>query len=404
MKVLHITTIDTGGAFKAAYRLHKSLQLQGMESEILVRTKLNPKSEVEEAFKNPVGAFASKGKNAINMLFSEGEITFDRFGTDLSRHPLGREASILVLHWINSFLSYKDIEKLGQLGKPMIWIMHDMWLFTGGCHVDGYCGKYDRGCGNCPLIPGEKEADLSRRNFILKTELLKKLNVTVIGPSKWIVEQAGRSGILQGKKIIHIANTLDTALFSPVSDREKFRRKYGIAQDKKVVLFGAADNGTENENKGFRFLRRAFQYLEADKYTLLIFGNTAQNLDLPEELEVIRAGYVTEEDKMAELYNAADVLVNPSSQESFGYTVCEAMACGTPAVGFPIGGIKEQIVHKENGYLARYHDPEDLAEGIKYCIEHRDSLGAKAHQAAQGYSYENIGRAYKKIIDGCWAS
>ena len=207
MKVLHITTIDTGGAYKAAYRLHKSLQLQGVESEILVRTKLNPESEVEEAFRNPVGAFVSKGKNAINMLFSKGEITFDRFGTDLSKHPLVREASILVLHWINSFLSYKDIEKLGQLGKPMIWIMHDMWLFTGGCHVDGYCGKYNRGCGNCPLIPGEKEADLSRRNFILKTELLRKLNVTVIGPSKWIVAQAGRSGILQGKKIIHIANT-----------------------------------------------------------------------------------------------------------------------------------------------------------------------------------------------------
>lgn len=399
MEILHITTIDTGGAYKAAYRLHKSLQLQGVESEILVRTKLNPKSEVEEAFRNPVGTFVSKGKNAINMLFSKGEITFDRFGTDLSRHPLVREAPILVLHWINSFLSYKDIEKLGQLGKPMIWIMHDMWLFTGGCHVDGYCGKYDRGCGNCPLIPGEKEADLSRRNFILKTELLRKLNVTVIGPSKWIVEQAGRSGILQGKKIIHIANTLDTALFSPVQDREKLRRKYGITQDKKVILFGAADNGTENENKGFRFLRQAFQYLEADKYTLLIFGNTAQNLDLPEELEVIRAGYVTEEDKMAELYNTADVLVNPSSQESFGYTVCEAMACGTPAVGFPIGGIKEQIIHKENGYLARYHDPEDLAEGIKYCIEHRDSLGVKAYQAAQGYSYENIGKIYQEVLN-----
>lgn len=211
---------------------------------------------------------------------------------------------------------------------------------------------------------------------------------------------AGRSSILQGKKIIHIANTLNTVLFSPISDREKLRRKHRIAQDKKVILFGAADNGTENENKGFSFLRRAFQYLEADKYTLLIFGNTAQNLDLPGELEVIRAGYVTEEDKMAELYNAADVLVNPSSQESFGYTVCEAMACGTPAVGFQIGGIKEQIVHKENGYLARYHDSEDLAEGIKYCIEHRDSLGVKAYQAAQRYSYKYIGERYKEVIMG----
>ena len=95
MKVLHITTIDTGGAYKAAYRLHKSLQLQEVESEILVRTKLNQESEVKEAFGNPVGAFVSNGKNAINMLFSKGEITFDRFGTDLARHPLAWEADDL---------------------------------------------------------------------------------------------------------------------------------------------------------------------------------------------------------------------------------------------------------------------------------------------------------------------
>lgn len=398
MKVLHIATIDTGGAYKAAYRLHKSLRLQGVDSAIMVRTKLNPASEAEEAFNHPIGAFVSKTKNAVNMFFTKGEITFDRFGTDLSGHPLVREASVLVLHWINSFLSYKDIEKLGQLGKPIIWVMHDMWLFTGGCHVDGYCGKYDRGCGNCPLIPGEKEEDLSSRNFLMKAELLSKLNVTVVGPSEWIVEQAGKSGILRGKKIVHIANTLDTALFSPNPDREKLREKYGIGLGKKVILFGAADNGTENRNKGFRFLRDSFQYLELEQYVLLIFGNTGQNLDLPDKLEIMKAGYVAREDKMAELYNVADVLVNPSSQESFGYTVCEAMACGTPAVGFPIGGIKEQISHKENGYLAKYHDAEDLAAGIRYCVEYRKTLGERAYQSAQRYSYVQIGMIYQRML------
>lgn len=402
MKVLHITTIDTGGAYKAAYRLHESLMLQGVESKILVRTKLNPMSEVEEAFGNPIEAFLSKGRNGINMLFSKGDITFDKFGTDLSKHPSVRETDILVLHWINSFLSYKDIAKLGELGKPIIWVMHDMWLFTGGCHVDGYCGKYGKGCGNCPLIPGEQEEDLSRLNFLKKTEMMRKLNVTIIGPSEWIIGQAGKSDILRGKKIISIANTLDTTLFHPISDKENLRRKYGIRQDKKVILFGAADNGTENENKGFRFLREAFRYLEVDKYVLLIFGNTGQSLNLPEELEVIKAGYVAEEEKMVELYNVADVLVNPSSQESFGYTVCEAMACGTPAVGFPIGGIKEQISHKENGYLAKYHDAEDLAVGIGYCADHRDVLGDKACLAAQRYSYKRIGSRYREVTDACF--
>lgn len=398
MRVLHITTIDTGGAYKAAHRLHESLRLQGIESTVLVRTRLNPVSEVEEAFNHPVQALISKGKNVVNMFYAKGEIAFDRFGTDLSRHPLVREASVLVLHWINSFLAYKDIEELGKLGKPLFWIMHDMWLFTGGCHVDGYCGRYAAGCGSCPLIPGEAEADLSRRNYLMKTELLKKLKVTVIGPSKWIVVQAGRSDILRGKRIVHIANALDTELFAPAMDREKLREKYGIRQDKKVILFGAADNGTENENKGFRFLRDAVRYLNAEQYVLLVVGNAAQNLGLPDKLEVMRTGYVSQEKEMAELYNVADVLVNPSSQESFGYTVCEAMACGTPAVGFPIGGIKEQISHKENGYLAKYHDAKDLAAGIRYCVEHREILGGSAHQSAQKYSYRYIGADYIKVI------
>lgn len=399
MNVLHITTIDTGGAFKAAYRLHESLQLQGIESKLLVRTKLNPASEVEETFTNLVESVLSKGKNGINMLFSKGDIVFDKFGTDVSKHRLVQESTVIVLHWINSFLSCKDIEKLGELRKPIIWVMHDMWLFTGGCHVDGYCGKYAGRCGNCPLISGEKENDLSRKNFLRKMEMMKKLNVTIIGPSEWIVEQAKKSEILRGKEVVHIANTLNTNIFHPLFDRENIRRRYGISSNKKVILFGAADNGTENENKGFKYLREAFQYLPVEKYVLLIFGNTGKNLNLPEQLEVVKVGYVSEEEKMVELYNASDVLVNPSNQESFGYTVCEAMACGTPAVGFPIGGIKEQIQHRENGYLAKYHDVEDLAAGIGYCAENREVLSENACRWAQKYSYGKIGREYKKFTE-----
>ena len=225
MKILHITTVDTGGAYKAAFRLHESLKQQGIESKILVRTKLYPTSAVEEAFRNPIESFLSKGKNGINMLLSNGDIMNDKFGTDLSKHPLVQKASVIFLHWINSFLSYKDIEKLGKLGKPVIWVMHDMWLFTGGCHVDGYCGKYESRCGNCPLISGEKENDLSRKNFLQKMELLGKLNVTITGPSEWIVEQAGKSEILHGKKIVPIANTLKTTLFCPLPTRETRRQK-----------------------------------------------------------------------------------------------------------------------------------------------------------------------------------
>ena len=388
MKVLHITTIDTGGAYKGALRLHESMIMHGIDSRILVRTRLHPGSPVLTAFHSPVGAFISKGKNGINKLFADGEITDDRLGTDLSGRDEVLQADIIILHWINSFLSLKDIEKLGKLGKRIVWIMHDMWLFTGGCHVDRYCGRYCEQCGLCPYLGAQREDDLSRRNFLRKTQTIAKLDITVTGPSRWIVEQAEKSAVLAGKKILHMPNVLNTDLHCPGEDRDSLKGKYGITKDKKVILFGAADNGTDNENKGFRYLREAVSYLPADQYLLLVFGNAGENLGLPETLEVVKNGYVESEEKLIDLYRMADVLVNPSNQESFGYTVCEAMACGTPAVGFPIGGIKEQIEHKVNGYLAAYQDAEDLAKGIEYCAENRDTLGKNARETALQHSYE----------------
>lgn len=396
MKVLHITTIDTGGAYKAAYRLHESMLCHGIDSKVMVRTKLDPKGQAIEVFHSPLEALFSKGKNGVNKLCSRGTIINEKFGTNISAHPLVCEADILFLHWINSFLSCKSIIQLGKLGIPIVWCMHDMWLFTGGCHVDGYCGKYDSGCGKCPLIAGARENDLSRRNFQDKENMMKQLEITITGPSRWIVEQALKSKILSGQKVCYMPNMLNTSFYKSIKDKEALRKEYGINEGKKIVLFGAADNGTENENKGFRYLREAFRHLPAEKYVLMIFGNAESKLKLPDKLEVFRVGYVSDENRIVELYNLADVMVNPASQESFGYTVCEAMACGTPAVGFSIGGIKEQITHKVNGYLAKYHDAEDLARGIEFCTERTEELGIAASQAAQQYSYSQAW--YKGVI------
>ena len=396
MKVLHITTIDTGGAYKGAYRLHENMSLYGIDSKILVRSKRNRSGVAIEAFSGSIEALLSKGKNGMNSIYSKGAIINERFGTDLSGHQAVREADMIILHWINSFLSCKDIVKLGRLGKPMVWVMHDMWVFTGGCHVDGYCGRYAERCGCCPLIGRNKDNDLSRKNFLKKMEMMRHLDITITGPSKWIVDQAYKSEVLTGKKIYYMPNVLDTSLYRPLVQREKLRIQYGVNGKKKVVLFGAADDGTGNQNKGFRYLREAFEYLKVEEYLLLIFGNVKGKLELPHGLEEVRAGYITEENKLVELYNIADVLVNPSNQESFGYTVCEAMACGTPVVGFPIGGVKEQIIHQVNGYLAEYHDAEDVAAGIKYCCENRDRLGKEAYRTAQRYS--NLQEWYRRII------
>ncbi len=400
MNILHIATIDIGGAYKAASRLHKSLKLQGVESKLLLRTKVNDCSDGESVFKNTFQVGLSKVKNAWNYIHADGGITRDVCGTNISRNKLVQEADILVLHWINSFLSPRELRMLAELGKPILWFMHDMWIFTGGCHVDGYCGRYESGCGNCPLVRKNDDCDLSYRNFKEKEALLHNMdNVVIAGPSKWIVECAGKSQILSGKQIICLPNMLDKGMFKPIADKTVLYDKYGISHDKKIILFGAADTGTENKNKGFRYLVEALDKLPRDKYQLAIFGNTGKEMVLPEGFDVTFFGFVSEEDKLVEIYNIADVFVNPSNQESFGYTACEAMACGTPVVAFPIGGLKEQITHRMNGYLAEYHNSEDLAEGIKYCCEYKKELAIETVQSATRYSYQEAIKGYMEIFE-----
>ena len=399
MKVLHVTTIDVGGAYKAALRLHEGLMRIGVQSEILLRTKTDKSNVGIEFFHNRLSATISKAKNVWNLLHADGEITRDVLGTDISQNTHVQEADVIILHWINSFLTVREFERLAALHKPIICFLHDMWLFTGGCHCDGYCGRYEHGCGNCPLVSKSGNRDISRRNFTDKEAAMKHICAVIVGPSRWIVECAGRSGILSGKKLVYLPNMLDVEVFCPVEDRADLRQKYGIGSDRKAILFGAADAGIGNKAKGFSFLVEALSELPRDAYQLVVFGNTGNDTKLPAGFDVTLLGFISDEHELAEIYNLADVFVNPSSQESFGYTACEAMACGTPVVAFPVGGLKEQITHLENGYLAEFRNAKDIASGIAYCAENRERLGMRARESALRYSYENVAKKYLELME-----
>lgn len=393
MKVVHITTIDQGGAYKAVKRLNASLEKMGVETEILLRTKRNDESEGIQILTGKIEVFFSKVKNVINNIWSGEGIHIEKFGTDISSKEKIINADVIIIHWINSFLSCNEIYKLGELNKPILWVMHDMWVFTGGCHCDQYCGQYISGCTSCDRA---KKGSV-RKSFIDKKKMFQKTNFIFIGPSEWMVTCAKRSEILRGKKIVHISNAIDTTVFRILKNVEQIKDKWDVKTNKKIIMFGAVESGTKNQAKGFNYLLSALEYLDCQKYYLIIFGHVREELRFPRELEQKCVGYIEEEEEMVELYNMADVFVNPSLQESFGYTVCEAMACGTPVVGFPVGGIKEQIMHNENGYLAKYLDAQDLAKGIAYCGEHSSELKEKARVAAERYSLDKIGNRYVEL-------
>lgn len=400
MQIVHITTIDEGGAYKAVVRMQEALRLMGVESQILLRNSLHKEYEGGVFLDGRVKSVVSKAKNFLNMLFSQKEIACECFGSDISRHEMVMNADIIVIHWCNSFLSYLSIKKLLNSGKKIVFFMHDTWLFTGGCHVNLDCQKYKRNCGKCPYIGRHKEKDLSYRNFFYKKKLINDYEVHIAGPSKWIVNCAQESEITQNKEIMYLPNCIDGTVFQALECVNNLKDKYGIPNDKKIVLFGAAFNGTENKNKGFKYLLEALRRLNEKEYFLLIFGKCEEkNIAWKQDYKLL--GYIQSEEEMAEIYNIADVYVTPSLQESFGFTVCEAMSCGTPVVAFPVGGIKEQIVHKQNGYLAEYCDSGDIASGIKFCsnIENAAKLSENACKAAVIYHYNKVGVQYKEYFE-----
>ena len=104
--------------------------------------------------------------------------------------------------------------------------------------------------------------------------------------------------------------------------------------------------------------------------SVLIFGS-AYNKEIADAIpyKTKFMGYLLDEYSTALVYNAADVFIAPSLAEAFGYVVMEALSCGTPVVGFDVGGIPDMISHKENGYLAKYKDAADVSEGIKFCLQ-----------------------------------
>lgn len=174
--------------------------------------------------------------------------------------------------------------------------------------------------------------------------------------------------------------------------------------DKKLLLFGALN--VTDERKGVYYLIEALKNICLENIELVVFGQIKEEIKSVLPVSVHPMGYLDEEKKIALLYNAVDLFVTSSLEENLPNTIMEAMACGTPCVGFNIGGIPEMIDHLLNGYVAKYKDVEDLSQGIEWVLDNNkdDNLSEfcikKVHSA---YSEEIVTRnyisLYKQILN-----
>ena len=276
---------------------------------------------------------------------------------------------LLHLHWIGG--GFLPMQTLAKVDLPIVWTLHDMWSFTGGCHYSGDCTRFDDACGNCPQLGSRTANALSARNLRAKRRAYDKKKMHIVSPSNWLAAQARKSVLFCQLEVSVIPNGIDLTIFRPI-DRTMARNLLGLPQDAQIVLFGAFGAGRD-DRKGFPLLCSAIAELarggaRMDNMLLVVFGSSEPR-DPPQlGIPVRFLGKLSDDASLACLYSSADVMVLPSRQENLSLTVMEAMACGTPAVAFDIGGNSDLVDHLETGYLAKPFEPGDLAAGISWVL------------------------------------
>ena len=403
MRVLHLSTTDIGdGAARAAYRLHSGLQSQGVDSRMLVQQKKSSDNSVYGA-EGQYGKLYSKIRRELDQFplkryrDREPEIFSPGWAPECrAKQIANHDVDLIHLHWIcNGFMKLSSIE---QFDHPIIWTLHDMWPFTGGCHYVKSCTNYQDRCGTCPHLGSNAEADLSRRVWHRKRDAWDDTPFTVVAPSQWLADCAADSSLFADATIKVIPNGLDTGRFRP-RNTERTRQRLGLDPETKLVCFGA---NLQSNRKGADLLYEALNSFEmaGGNTEVVAFGNVDSDRAPAVDVPIHYLGFV-EDAILYQLYSDVDVMVVPSRQEAFGQTASEAMAAGTPVVAFDATGLRDIVDHQVTGYLAEPFKTDDLARGIDWVLENEDRqkrLGEQARDIAiERFGKPVVAEQYREV-------
>jgi glycosyltransferase involved in cell wall biosynthesis len=420
MKILLVNTYDNGGAANACIRLHQGLLNQGVASKLLL---LHKTKDIEKSFlfkKNPETNNRSRSyyfKRIQQKIAKKWNLPFlkprlskeevflksraaglELFSSpyskyDITNSPLYQEADIINLHWVAGFLDHESFFKKNK--KPVIWTLHDMHPFTGGEHyVEMIHGIDDQGMPvKRNVLDIEKSYSKENLDYIINSlELFKSLSI--VAPSKWLQSEASKSELFKTRKVHLIPYGLDVNTFKN-RDKTFARELYSIPLHKKVIIFVA--DSIFNNRKGYVYLKRALEKLDREDIILCSIGKGKPVLET--DIEVRHLGSISDERIISLVYSLADVFVIPSLMDNLPNTVLESLLCGTPVIGFPIGGIPDMIKHGKNGLLTTEVSVDSLKEAIEYYLlngvayskeEIRTLAVEKYDQSVQAKTYEKL--------------
>jgi len=255
---------------------------------------------------------------------------------------------------------------------PTAFMLHDLWMLTGGCAYPGECDRYVAGCSracSCPdAYPKPEPTELSGEWEQKRHVLGARSAPMLLANSRWTqsrVSEALAAGVEAGTlpdapPVDWIRFGIELDAFRP-RDRGTCRDLLGLPRDQFIVMTSASSFA--DTRKGLAHLVEAMQSLDLPDALVIAAGHRRAGEDVGLPLHWL--GYVRDPTHLAMAYAAADIFVGPSLEEAFGQVFIEAAACGTPSVGYSVGGVPEAISHGVSGLLAAEVSPGALAEAIR---------------------------------------
>jgi len=324
----------------------------------------------------------------------------------------GIQPDVIVLFFAKNFINTRNIFELHQrTGAPVFWLIYDMAPMTGGCHYAWDCTGYQHSCGACPGLFSSDPKDLTWRNLQYKKSYLDKTDLRIVSGAEWQYRQVKKSTLFKDHIVHKILNGINSKVFCP-ADKQKVRNEIGIPGDKKVIFFGAVY--LDHKRKGFDYLFESLDILkkllrengkDENEVLLLVAGQEFGRIRNRLPFAYHYMGMLESSEEIASAYQAADLFVCPSIEESGPTMVNQSVMCGTPVVAFEMGVSLDLVITGKTGYLATLRDSNDLARGMFRVLEmNKDEQQTMQHncrQLALELFHPDVNNAsWKRIITG----
>ena len=408
LRVLLIAVKDlAGGAHRSAFRLHQALRAAGIDSIMAVREKASSDPHVYQVSAAEMG-WPRRGRGFIDRLPASCLVNKDEpISLGLQSMHLDRvidrlKPDLVHLHWVNGGMV--GIAAAAKAKRPLIWTLHDMWAFTGGCHYAGACTEFRDSCGSCPKVkPWPVVRSVPHWVHARKSRLWGGRMLNAIAPSEWMATAARESTLFANADVRKIGYCFDPDVFRP-DGRVAARRRLGLPPEKPCVLFVNASQPRKGAAMIARLMKEIWQMRQWKDSEFLFAGGLPRGLQGHEpRVRLLPATH--DEGVMAEYFAAADLFVMPSFEDNLPNVIIESLACGTPVAAFAVGGIPEMITEGQNGCLSAECTVAGMAQAIarleRTMLRSRSEIAADARTA---YSQAEVSRQhvafYQDVVHG----